>query len=116
MALRTLSELRFHLRAEELRAVAGQMTVEENRSFLAGIAADYERLAKSAELINETRLRLAELNERWPQSPIVEPPVKQDVRAARESVSAAADKARAYRDMAGDAERLAEAADPVSRQ
>ena len=113
---RTLSDLRYRLRAEELRAIAGQMTVEENRSFLVGVAEDYERLAASAEQINETRSRLAQLNERWPQPAIVQSPVQQNVAPARESVCTIRDKARAYRDMAGDAERLAESADAVSRQ
>ena len=90
--------------------------MEENRAFLVGVAVDYERLAKSAELINETRSRLAQMNERWPQSLIVEPPVEQNVPAARESVRAIWDKAQAYRDMAGDAVRLAEDADAMSRQ
>jgi hypothetical protein len=92
------------------------MTVEENRAVLVGIAGDYERLAKSAELINETRSRLAELNERWPQSLVVAPPLEQNVAPARESVCATRDKVQAYRDMASDAARLAEDADPASRQ
>lgn len=116
MSIRTLSDLQYRLRAEELRAIAGQMTVEENHAFLVGVAEDYERLAKSAALIKETKERLAQLNQRWPQSAAFEPRLEQSSPATRESERLMREKAKAYRDMAGDAERLAEDADAPSRQ
>src|SRR4051812_37456023 len=99
-------ELRFRLRAEEIRALAGQMTVDLNQKALNRTAQDYERLAESAELLATSNRRLASLNA-----------TTSDVRwCGTESEKAARSKqksrspehqAQIYRDMAADAVALA---------
>ena len=109
--MKNLLELRFRLRAEELRALAGEMTIEGNRGALLRTAEDYERLASSVELLKISKQRLADLNTRSPDAYLpgvcAEAPV---VRVQNE------DQIQIYRDMAADAVALANVADERTRQ
>jgi hypothetical protein len=96
------------LRAEEVRAIAGEMTVEENRLVLDRIAADYERLAQCAELISDSRRKLALLDMAC-ASPSA--PADGECSPSQEHN----DKIIAYRDMAADALALAGVAMPAAR-
>ena len=109
--MKNLVELRFRLRAEELRALAGEMTIEENRSALLRTAEDYERLASSVELLKISKQRLADLNARSPDTylPGVCAEAPAVVRIQNE------DQIQIYRDMAADAIGLADVADERSR-
>jgi hypothetical protein len=110
--MKNLLELRFRLRAEELRALAGEMSVDENRRALLHTAEDYERLAISVELMEVSKRRLANLNARSPDTYLpgfcAEAPAA--VHAEKE------DQIQIYRDMAADAVALADVADEPSRQ
>ncbi len=109
--MKNLLELRFRLRAEELRALAGEMTIEENRGALLRTAEDYERLASSVELLKVSKQRLADLNARARDTYL--PGVAEasaTVRVRNE------DQIQIYRDMAADAVALANVADERSRQ
>jgi chromatin segregation and condensation protein Rec8/ScpA/Scc1 (kleisin family) len=102
--MKNVLELRFRLRAEELRAVAGEMSVEENRAALLRTADDYERLAQSAEILDISKQRLANLNARSADTLLhaacVETPA-----AITPQVD---DQVQIYRDMAADAVALAD--------
>ena len=107
MAQPSLRELRLRLRAEEVRAVAGAMTAEENRLVLDRIAAEYERLAQCAELIRDSRRRLAEIDRS--SAAAFAPANSSSPQEVRESIVA-------YRDMAADAVALADLAIPAVRE
>src|SRR4051812_19729844 len=110
--MKNLLELRFRLRAEELRVLAGEMSVEENRAALLRTAEDYERLAQSAELMEASRRRLARLDAR---------PADTDLAATGDAAmdaraDHAEDQVHIYRDMAADATALAGVADERSQE
>src|SRR5690349_21666728 len=106
--MKQLVELRFRLRAEELRALAGEMSLEENRCALLRTADDYERLAQSVQLMEISKQRLARLNARSAETYL---PAAGGEAPAVVSSPLAEDQVQIYRDMAADAEALAEAAD-----
>ena len=110
--MKTLLELRYRLRAEELRAVAGEMSVEENRAALLRTAEDYERLAQSAEMLAISKQRLANLNARSGDRFL--PGACVETRAA--ITPQVEDQVQIYRDMAADAVALADVTDNRSRQ
>jgi hypothetical protein len=101
----SLRELQLRLRAEEVRAIAGEMTVDENRLVFERIAADYERLAQCAKLISDSRLKLARLDTACasPGNDQCPPPPGDK------------DRINTYREMAADALALAGAAAPATQ-
>jgi len=109
--MKDLLQLRFRLRAEELRALAGEMSVKENRDALLRTAEDYERMAQSAGLLELSRARLASLNARSAGADFTAAGAETTVETA--SID---DQIQIYRDMAADAIALAEQADQKSQQ
>lgn len=107
-----LAELRLRMRAEEMRAVAGIMTVEENRKFYNSIAADYEQLASAAGLIAGPSERLLRISERLAASSLE----GQSEKLSTSAINQWRDRIQTYREMAADAAVLAKGADEQLRE
>ena len=110
-----LSELRFRIRAEEMRALAGDITIEENRKFYNSIAEDYERLARSAEVITGAAEKLDRIGRQLGDSSAADtgstPSGSGTDPLGAGDVDRPYGRVQVYRDMADDAKVLAKVAD-----